>query len=89
MIISWVIFGLFLHFFSNLSTEPNEYTEYTYMILYHFLPSENLNKNNLSKFYMISGSEIRARATKLPNSRHGAISRRMPISDSRVECQGG
>ena len=88
MIVSWVIFGLFWHFFFlNLSTEPKEYTEYTYMSLYQFLTSENLNKKYLSKFYMISGSEIRARATKLPNSRHGAnraiLARRREFGPSR------
>ena len=59
MIINWVIFGLFWHFFLNLSTEPKEYTEYTYMILYHFLTSENSNKKYLSKFYIVKFAPAR------------------------------
>ena len=53
-------FWTFLTFFLNLSTEPKEYTEYTYMILYHFLTSENLNKKYFSKSYIRDGPQIRA-----------------------------
>ena len=69
-------FWTFLTFFFK----PKEYTEYTYMILYHFLNWENLNKKYLSKFYMIWGSEICVRSPKFPHSRHGANLRPIPIS---------